>query len=222
MTSRCVSIGYLLLTVLLLVIYAGFEDLFMYLVREDFLIEWSTCIAYLAAGCVFFRVFYLKFKSIRWHAWFYLFLAAGCIFVGGEEMSWGQRLFGISTPDVFLEHNFQKEITLHNLGEFGKEWPKRIYMFGVFFYVVAFPVFLKLNSTFRKLSEKLNIVVPPKILMLPFFCSLSFPIFTKLNLWLGLGFDLRVDYVLEVTEMFSGFLFLHFSIFANQNQTNRE
>ena len=33
----------------------------------------------------------------------------------GEEISWGQRLFSIETPEYFLENNVQQEINLHNL-----------------------------------------------------------------------------------------------------------
>lgn len=38
-----------------------------------------------------------------------------CLFVAGEEISWGQRFFGFRPPDVFLEHNYQQELNLHNL-----------------------------------------------------------------------------------------------------------
>ncbi len=33
----------------------------------------------------------------------------------GEEVSWGQRLFGIEPPSFFLRHNAQGEMNLHNL-----------------------------------------------------------------------------------------------------------
>ncbi len=32
----------------------------------------------------------------------------------GEEVSWGQRLFGIEPPSFFLRHNAQGEMNLHN------------------------------------------------------------------------------------------------------------
>ncbi|MBI2375720.1 MAG: hypothetical protein HYV07_17120 [Deltaproteobacteria bacterium] len=41
-------------------------------------------------------------------------LTAFCVFVAGEELSWGQRVFGFRPPDLFLEHNFQQETNLHN------------------------------------------------------------------------------------------------------------
>jgi hypothetical protein len=36
-------------------------------------------------------------------------------FAAGEEISWGQRLFGLESPDYFLRHNDQSELTLHNM-----------------------------------------------------------------------------------------------------------
>jgi hypothetical protein len=35
-----------------------------------------------------------------------------------EEISWGQRIFGIDTPGLFRKHNYQNEITLHNINAF--------------------------------------------------------------------------------------------------------
>jgi hypothetical protein len=44
----------------------------------------------------------------------YAVFAVGAFFVAGEEISWGQRLFGIATPEIVSEHNVQHELTLHN------------------------------------------------------------------------------------------------------------
>ena len=40
----------------------------------------------------------------------------GMIFVAGEEISWGQRLLGLETPDDLEEINKQGETNLHNIG----------------------------------------------------------------------------------------------------------
>jgi hypothetical protein len=53
-------------------------------------------------------------RGDRFLAVAYAGLALACFFVAGEEISWGQRLFGIETPPVIAEHNIQHEITLHN------------------------------------------------------------------------------------------------------------
>lgn len=45
--------------------------------------------------------------------WLVLFLV--CFFVFGEEISWGQRIFGSASSEFFQEYNTQEEINLHNL-----------------------------------------------------------------------------------------------------------
>lgn len=41
--------------------------------------------------------------------------AFGCFFIMGEEISWGQRIFGWDTPQSWAAINYQQETTLHNL-----------------------------------------------------------------------------------------------------------
>ena len=45
----------------------------------------------------------------------YLLFAAGALFAGLEEVSYGQHLFGWETPRWFTERNAQRETNLHNL-----------------------------------------------------------------------------------------------------------
>ncbi len=49
-----------------------------------------------------------------------ILVAAFFIFVGGEEISWGQRLFGFQTPESIVDNNVQGEMTLHNLTLFDR------------------------------------------------------------------------------------------------------
>ncbi|MDH5422179.1 MAG: hypothetical protein OEY55_10290 [Acidimicrobiia bacterium] len=42
-------------------------------------------------------------------------LAVGIFFVIGEEISWGQRIFGFQTPAELVEQNRQGESNLHNI-----------------------------------------------------------------------------------------------------------
>ena len=51
----------------------------------------------------------------RWVALFYLACAVAFFVVAGEEVSWGQRVFGIETPEALAAVNYQQEITVHNL-----------------------------------------------------------------------------------------------------------
>jgi hypothetical protein len=90
--------------------------------QEDGIVEWATFAAFvLAAGWLLVRVRSLPVgdgasRALTW--WFQgacVLLALFCLAVAGEEISWGQRLFGFKPPDVFLERNFQQEFNVHNV-----------------------------------------------------------------------------------------------------------
>jgi hypothetical protein len=82
--------------------------------QEDGIVEWATVLAYVfAAGWLIASV--RKQSPSWWLQGATLLLAAFCLAVAGEEISWGQRLFGFKPPDVFLERNFQQELNLHNV-----------------------------------------------------------------------------------------------------------
>ncbi|MCZ7674723.1 MAG: hypothetical protein M5U35_00845 [Roseovarius sp.] len=46
-------------------------------------------------------------------------------FGAGEEMSWGQRIFGWESGEYFQQHNFQGETNLHNLVVGSSHLPRR-------------------------------------------------------------------------------------------------
>lgn len=48
----------------------------------------------------------------------YIVLALIFIFGAGEEISWGQRIFNIETPEVLQKENVQDEINIHNMAIF--------------------------------------------------------------------------------------------------------
>jgi hypothetical protein len=50
----------------------------------------------------------------RWQRWGLVALAGGLVFVGLEEISYGQHLFGWRASGVFAEANLQSETNLHN------------------------------------------------------------------------------------------------------------
>lgn len=86
------------------------------LVVEDGFVEWMTVVALLVTMAVCIRRFMLlrRARSGLFLAVTAL-LAAFCLFGAGEEISWGQRILGLESPDYFQENNAQGEIGLHNL-----------------------------------------------------------------------------------------------------------
>ncbi len=67
--------------------------------------------------CFLFAMVYASGLSLRPEParWFYRLLTVGYFYVIMEEISWGQRIIGFSTPEFFKIHNLQGEVNLHNL-----------------------------------------------------------------------------------------------------------
>ena len=71
-----------------------------------------------------------------------------------EEISWGQRLFMIASPEWFQKNNLQKEITLHNLRPV-QEILARVYvLIGLFFSFWWIPV--RLLTSIKKLNPNIK------------------------------------------------------------------
>ena len=86
-------------------------SLLEFICREDFVAENLTAMFYLFSGGAFLYVASrFRFRSL-W-CWGYVLLF---LLIAGEEISWGQRVLGIKTPEVLVSMNVQKEISLHNL-----------------------------------------------------------------------------------------------------------
>ncbi len=77
---------------------------------EDFYGEWAQVFLFAA---VFILSLKLAFARSRFRI-FFILLALACFFTFMEEISWGQRIFDIQTPDFFKKHNLQGETNLHN------------------------------------------------------------------------------------------------------------
>jgi hypothetical protein len=94
------------------------HGLFVFLAEEDSFLEWTQVVilASAAALATLLAARTLR-EGRRLHALAYLALAAGCFFVAGEEVSWGQRIFGLETPESLAEINRQDELTLHNIDD---------------------------------------------------------------------------------------------------------
>jgi hypothetical protein len=84
--------------------------------REDGLVEWMT-VFFLVLGCglSIFRIMTLKKSKPLSFILFTSILAGLFLFGAGEEVSWGQRIFGWGSPEFFINHNSQQETNLHNL-----------------------------------------------------------------------------------------------------------
>ncbi len=100
------------------VLLAAFErDVAMRLVHEDGLLQWLQVVLLVGAAwyCGRLSLFYRRHGASRLVRWaFTLFFWATLLLVM-EEISWGKRLFGLTTPEGLCRVNAQNDITLHNL-----------------------------------------------------------------------------------------------------------
>lgn len=106
------------LTVLLLVNH----DLYTLMSREDRLFEYLSALALAITG-VFFMLSLkhsnrdTSFMYKNWRSILLLILGIGFLLTAGEEISWGQRIFSIQTPEALQEINDQDEFNFHNINK---------------------------------------------------------------------------------------------------------
>lgn len=88
------------------------------LIVEDGPLEYIQAIAFFLS---FIFASYLAFAFFKKHnksfGFLFILMAFSFIFVSGEEISWGQRIFSLDASE-FSPENLQKEINIHNLPEF--------------------------------------------------------------------------------------------------------
>ena len=86
------------------------------------------------------------------------------LFGMGEEISWGQRVFGIETPEFLAEANAQKETNLHNLVVKGTSINKLIFgkilAVGLFCYLIPMPIFFQRSTSIRQVFNRLAVPIP--------------------------------------------------------------
>jgi hypothetical protein len=80
--------------------------------REDGPVEIASAVACLLLSVVAARRFLRSPRGARAPS---AALAILGVVGAGEEISWGQRIFGIESPPFFASHNVQGETNLHNL-----------------------------------------------------------------------------------------------------------
>jgi len=147
---------------------------YVYLITEDYWAEYGTFAAWGMATC-FLMWAIVEHRSLRRAG--PILLALGAFFVAMEEISWGQRVLGISTPDSLATSNLQGEANLHNL--FPVEYVQYFVAgIGVFVWVLLFPVVRDRWSWLRRLSKGLGVPRVP-VRLWPFFLLAMVALFSR-------------------------------------------
>ena len=124
--------------VLLAALAALHEGAFRLVVREDSVLEWTEIAAYAVAAIIAVAIARCTDGAVRF---VYAGLAVAAVIAIGEELSWGQRVFDIATPEAVAVANRQQELTVHNLA--GAESVTRIVLLAAALYGVVSPLVLR-------------------------------------------------------------------------------
>ena len=137
-------------------------DLFHRLLREDSLIEYLGFFFLLGTGVFLLSTGFIHLKRGSPKGLVLIFLAAGMLFIwaAGEEISWGQRIFSIETPEALSAINYQRELNIHNIN-------KRLFQRG-FRHLTTLLVFVSAISFFLKKERIQGIPVPDTLLVYAF------------------------------------------------------
>jgi hypothetical protein len=140
-------------------LFVADRELYVRLTLEDHAIEWLTVAVLLLTAPLAFLA------ARRTGRGFYVLLGIAALLVAVEEVSWGQRLLGIESPDFFLRHSDQREINVHNVVQRWTGVTMKI-MGGVALglYGIALPLLDRIGRLPRILATGL-LVIPPLALV---------------------------------------------------------
>ena len=124
---------FLYLNLILLSVLLVFDvDTYRALIREDALFENITALLFFLTALLLLAIV-AKGRGVPGR-WLYIFGALAFVFATGEEISWGQRIFGFETPNYLREINLQNEVNLHNIDPWGG---LLVYLMGIMLLCVA-------------------------------------------------------------------------------------
>ena len=115
-TSIFVSLFFFnfILLIFLLVFYKDvYEALTSQGIEDDTLFENGTAFLFFLTALLLFAISAVG-RDVP-SRWFYILSTLAFVFAAGEEISWGQRIFGLVTPDFLRAINSQRELNIHNI-----------------------------------------------------------------------------------------------------------
>jgi len=119
-----------------------------YFAGELGIIELATPIMLVPAIIAGFLIFINREKLVaRQLGYWILLVTLACIYIAGEEISWGQQLVGWGTPEWVKEINDQHETNLHNMSSWFDQKPRLLLEISVLIGGIFLPLKRKLQGT---------------------------------------------------------------------------
>ena len=213
--------------------------------REDGLFEDLTAVFFFCAAVAFACAFWRSGGNAketadaytgvdaprkRRNVWF-LLLALLFIFGGGEEISWGQRIFGWETPQAFEQANIQRETNIHNLKIFNRndanwkgktgaaEFLSAERLFSLFWlgFCIGVPLAHAAVPPLRRLLDRLRMPIVPLLLGVLFLVNYGMGEILKPH-----ALRLKLEWpLMEIKECLFSVLFLLIALYFVTRQSRR-
>jgi multisubunit Na+/H+ antiporter MnhG subunit len=195
-------------------------DLFVWLTAEDSVMEWLQFVLIFASSLIFARLSLHLYQThqVR-NAFLCLVFALGTFFVAGEEIAWGQHIFGWSTPGALEAVNVQQETTLHNISS-----AHSIFVYGVMLaglYGVLAPLLNANRSNQNRPSGLRFLLIPPLCLVPAFFMPFGYR-FSRLAFGVDTLFPRLIFPITKFSEVTELCLYFGVAVFAWLNLRKQE
>ncbi len=178
------------------------DKAYLYMYMESGWVEVSTVIFLITS--IIFSVMLLKtnnFSNYNWFRWWIVLLIFGCVYFAGEEISWGQHIFGWETPKGWLDINDQSETNLHNTSPLFDQIPRSLLTIAALIGGVLVPLYRFITKKFPN-QQSINFWLWPTYVCLPtalFSLVVSWheKIYESLNIQIPAVLDIRAGEVKE-------------------------
>ena len=190
---------------------------------EDGILESLTAICFLLSSI------FLLFSNKK-HNFFIYALSLILLFGAGEEISWGQRIFGWQTPSEMKKLNVQGETTIHNIEIFNrtkfdntyKSGTDNLFTMDVLYriFCVTFGIILPFLvfhfDIIKRLTVFFKIPVPP--ISIGIFFVISYLFLRFIHAYIGSDIDTKLQ-TPEIYEFTTSYFWLIISYFFYENRT---
>ena len=128
------------------------------------ILEFSQFVTMLVALFLAVRLLFRPFVRKRPFVFAITIISAlSCLYIAGEEMSWGQHFFHWNTPEYWAMVNRQEETNLHNTYAVFEKWPRAILELGVVIGGILVPIAAIFLPRVR--ANRLSLFLPPAALL---------------------------------------------------------
>jgi hypothetical protein len=112
-----------------------------------------------------------------------LIAALSCLYIGGEEVSWGQHIFFWQNPDLVTAVNDEGEFSLHNMNKAFERTPRTVLELGVLIGGLIVPAVCAFLPRLRQ--SRVALFLPSAVLVPAALFMLAFKIDSTASKWAG-------------------------------------